>query len=75
MTRPKATPESAEARFRRIFEHLDAVAAYAARRGSSDPEGIAAETMTIAWRRLSSVPAHDPRPLRGALRGNPHSRR
>ena len=35
---------------------------YAAARGSRDPEGIAAEVMTIAWRRLPSLPADDPRP-------------
>jgi DNA-directed RNA polymerase specialized sigma24 family protein len=50
-----------EARFAEVFSHLAAIARYAAGRGSSDPEGIAAETMTIAWRRLDSLPA-DPRP-------------
>lgn len=55
-------PEGAEARFRRVFAHLQPVADYAARRGSSDPEAIAAETMAIAWRRLDRVPADDPRP-------------
>src|SRR5260221_4924485 len=55
-------PDGAEARFGRVFAHFDPLVSYAARRGSSDPEGIAAETMAIAWRRLSSVPAHDPRP-------------
>jgi RNA polymerase sigma factor (sigma-70 family) len=54
--------DGAEARFAQVFEHFDPLVAYAARRGSRDPEGIAAETMTIAWRRLSSVPADDPRP-------------
>ena len=55
-------PEAAEARFRRVFAHLQPVADYAARRGSSDPEAIAAETMAIAWRRLDRVPLDDPRP-------------
>jgi RNA polymerase sigma-70 factor (ECF subfamily) len=54
--------EGPEARFRRVFAHLQPVADYAARRGSSDPEAIAAETMAIAWRRLDRVPLDDPRP-------------
>jgi DNA-directed RNA polymerase specialized sigma24 family protein len=54
--------DSPEARFGVIFAHFDALVSYAGRRGSGDPEGIAAETMAIAWRRLSSVPADDPRP-------------
>jgi len=54
--------EAPEARFRRVFAHLQPVADYAARRGSSDPEAIAAETMAIAWRRLDRVPLDDPRP-------------
>jgi RNA polymerase sigma-70 factor (ECF subfamily) len=55
-------PDSAEARFGLVFAHFDPLVAYAARRGASDPEGIAAETMAIAWRRLPSVPTADPRP-------------
>jgi RNA polymerase sigma-70 factor, ECF subfamily len=54
-----ATPE---ARFRPVFAHLGAVMAYARRRGSLDPDAIAAEVMTIAWRRLADVPEDDPRP-------------
>ena len=54
--------QSAEARFREAFSHLGAVTAYARRRGSRDPEGVAAEAMTIAWRRLDDVPADDPLP-------------
>jgi RNA polymerase sigma-70 factor (ECF subfamily) len=54
--------QSAEARFRETFSHLGAVTAYARRRGSRDPEGIAAEAMTIAWRRLDDVPAGDSLP-------------
>ncbi len=53
---------SAEQRFRVVFASLGAVVAYARRRGSSDPEAIAAETMMIAWRRLADVPLDDPRP-------------
>ena len=51
-----------EARFRGIFAHLGAVTAYAKRRGSRDPDGVAAEVMTIAWRRLAVVPNDDPLP-------------
>src|SRR5262245_2767306 len=54
--------QSAEARFREVFSHLGAVTAYARRRGSRDPDGIAAEAMTIAWRRLPDVPVDDPLP-------------
>src|SRR6188472_3151794 len=54
--------QSAEARFREVFVHLGAVTAYARRRGSRDPDGIAAEAMTIAWRRLADVHADDPLP-------------
>jgi RNA polymerase sigma factor (sigma-70 family) len=45
-----------------VFSHLGAVAAYARRRGNRDSEAIAAEVMTIAWRRLADVPLDDPRP-------------
>src|SRR5919206_2667420 len=60
------TPDSerrrAEERFRAVFSHLGAVAAYARRRGSRDADALAAEVMTIAWRRLADVPKDDPRP-------------
>jgi len=52
----------AEARFREVFGHLPEVVAYARRRGSRDPEAIGAETLTIAWRKLASVPTDDARP-------------
>src|SRR5436190_23336610 len=52
----------AEARFRTVFAHLGAVTAYARRRGSIDADALAAEVMTIAWRRLADVPADDARP-------------
>src|SRR5690242_742195 len=46
-------------RFKEVFAEFGLVEAYARRRGSRDPDGIAAETMTIAWRRLDSIdPAH-----------------
>jgi RNA polymerase sigma-70 factor (ECF subfamily) len=51
-----------EARFRRVFAQLGAVTAYARRRGSLDADALAAEVMTIAWRRLADVPEDDPRP-------------
>jgi RNA polymerase sigma-70 factor (ECF subfamily) len=53
---------SAEARFEGVFSHLGAVAAYARRRGSRDADALAAEVMTVAWRRLADVPTDDPRP-------------
>jgi RNA polymerase sigma factor (sigma-70 family) len=51
-----------EVEFRVVFSHLGAVIAYARRRGSRDAEALAAEVMTVAWRRLSDVPKDDPRP-------------
>jgi RNA polymerase sigma-70 factor (ECF subfamily) len=51
-----------EERFDAVFVHLDAVARYARRRGARDPDDVAAECMTIAWRRLEDVPADDPLP-------------
>jgi len=53
---------SAEERFREVFAHLGALTAYARRRGSRDADGIAAEAMSIAWRRLADVPRDDPLP-------------
>jgi DNA-directed RNA polymerase specialized sigma24 family protein len=49
-------------RFSRIFSQLAAVSTYARRRGARDPDGIAAEVMTIAWQRLADVPLDDPLP-------------
>jgi DNA-directed RNA polymerase specialized sigma24 family protein len=51
-----------ETEFQAVFTHLGAVTAYARRRGSLDADGLAAEVMTIAWRRLEDVPKDDPRP-------------
>jgi RNA polymerase sigma-70 factor (ECF subfamily) len=59
---PQSQRHSAEERFRGVFAHLGAVAAYANRRGSRDADGIAAEVMTIAWRRLDDLPSDDPVP-------------
>src|SRR3954447_4080035 len=58
----KTDRQAAEARFREVFAHLGAVTAYARRRGSKDAEGVAAEAMTIAWRRLADIPHDDARP-------------
>ena len=59
MKQASVTPDE---RFRPVFAHLQAVANYARRRGSADPEGVAAEVMTLAWRKLDSIPADNPRP-------------
>jgi RNA polymerase sigma-70 factor, ECF subfamily len=53
---------TSEAKFRAVFSHLGAVTNYARRRGSADADALAAEVMTIAWRRLADVPGDDPRP-------------
>src|SRR5262245_3594968 len=53
---------AAEERFRGVFSNLGAVAAYARRRGSKDADAVAAEVMTVAWRRLADVPVDDPKP-------------
>jgi RNA polymerase sigma-70 factor (ECF subfamily) len=60
--RPEIDRRPAEERFREVFAHLGAVTAYARRRGSRDADGVAAETMSIAWRRLADVPRDDPLP-------------
>src|SRR5262245_27219166 len=57
-----AVQSTPEARFRPVFAHLGAVTAYARRRGSRDADALAAEVMTIAWRKLADVPEDDPRP-------------
>ncbi|HJQ73811.1 MAG TPA: sigma factor-like helix-turn-helix DNA-binding protein [Gaiellaceae bacterium] len=59
---PDTDRRPAEERFREVFAHLGAVTAYARRRGSRDADGIAAEAMSIAWRRLADVPRDDPLP-------------
>jgi RNA polymerase sigma-70 factor, ECF subfamily len=63
MTRdPQSDRNAVESRFAEIFGHLDFISGYARRRGARDPDGIAAEAMAIAWRRLADVPAADARP-------------
>src|SRR5438874_5108946 len=59
---PDTDRRPAEERFREVFAHLGAVTAYTRRRGSRDADGIAAEAMSIAWRRLADVPRDDPLP-------------
>jgi RNA polymerase sigma-70 factor (ECF subfamily) len=54
--------QAAEERFRTVFAHLGPVTGYARRRGSKDADALAADVMTIAWRRLADVPADDPLP-------------
>lgn len=51
-----------EGRFTEVFAHLGFITTYARYRAARDPEGIAAEAMAIAWRRLADVPRDDPRP-------------
>src|SRR6185503_6098595 len=65
---------TAEERFREVFAHLGAVTAYARRRGSRDADEIAAEAMSIAWRRFADVPRDDPQ-LDRALRTLTHTDR
>jgi len=58
-------PASALARFDGLFrDHQRAVLAYAIRRTPSlaDAEDAAAETFTIAWRRIDAVPTTEPLP-------------
>ena len=55
MAGDRQTPEE---RFTRLFDaHYAAVRAYAWRRGPDSADDVVAETFTIAWRRLGSVPA------------------
>jgi RNA polymerase sigma-70 factor (ECF subfamily) len=45
-----------------VFGHLPEVVAYLQRRGCRDPEGVGAEVLTVAWRKLADVPVDDARP-------------
>lgn len=47
--------ESPEQRFERVFAHYGLIDAFARRRGSRDSGAIAAETLSIAWRRLDEL--------------------
>lgn len=51
----KPVRRSPAERFEPVFRHYPMVVAFAARRGSRDPEGIAAEALAIAWRRLEDI--------------------
>ena len=59
---PQSDRNAVEHRFAEIFAHLEFISRYARRRGARDPDGIAAEAMAIAWRRLADVPTADARP-------------
>lgn len=54
-----AQPPSQDVRFRRLYEeHRSAIVAYCARRvGRDDALDAAAETLTVAWRRIDDVPS------------------
>jgi DNA-directed RNA polymerase specialized sigma24 family protein len=67
---PNSDRDVAEGRFAEVFAHLDLNVQYAWRRGARDPDGIAAEAMAIAWRRLADVPKDDPRPWLIVTAGN-----
>jgi RNA polymerase sigma-70 factor (ECF subfamily) len=62
MSPPSEDRRALEHRFSLVFVHLGFITAYIRRRGGHDPEALAAEVMTIAWRRLADVPGGDPRP-------------
>ncbi len=44
--------DSPEKRFERVFAHYGLIEAFARRRGSRDSAAIAAESLSIAWKRL-----------------------
>ena len=44
--------DSPEKQFERVFAHYGLIEAFARRRGSRDSAAIAAETLSIAWRKL-----------------------
>lgn len=48
--------------FDSVYRHQPMVLAYLRRRGSFDPEGLAAETMAIAWRRRDRLDPRECRP-------------
>lgn len=57
-----AAPNPDQGQFDLVYQHEPAIVAYCRRRGSRDPEGLAAETMTIAWRRIADLNTSDCRP-------------
>ena len=65
MTHTPQAPASRLARFDALFSaHQRHVLAYAMRRTrtAADAEDVAAETFTIAWRKVDAVPAEEPLP-------------
>lgn len=54
--------DSRSRRFESVYRHRAMIVAYCRRRGSNDPEGIAAECMTVAWRRLDELNVESCRP-------------
>ncbi|MDQ5894319.1 MAG: hypothetical protein QG596_580 [Actinomycetota bacterium] len=54
--------DSPEERFERVFAHYGLIEAFARRRGSRDSAAIAAETLSIAWRKLEILDPEHCRP-------------
>ena len=54
MTMPSGKPSTKE-QFEPVYAHQAMIVAYCRRRGSRDPEGLAAEAMAIAWRRVEAL--------------------
>ena len=61
-SRPRGDRSAVEARFAEVFAHFGFIASYARHRGARDADGVAGETMAIAWRRLADIPVDDSRP-------------
>jgi len=56
-------PETTDDRFTGLYRsHVNAVRAYAWRRGPQAADDVVAETFLVAWRRLDEVPVADPLP-------------
>lgn len=58
------TSENPTDRFKGVFAHYGLIVGFARRRGSGDPESIAAETFSIAWHRIADLDAGSGRPTR-----------
>lgn len=52
-----SAPNPDQGLFDLVYRHEPAIVAYCRRRGSRDPEGLAAETMAVAWRRIDDLDA------------------
>ena len=64
--------QTREERFTRLFDsHYPAVRAYAWRRGRDSADDVVADTFTIAWQRLDTLP-NDPLPWLLAVARNVH---